>query len=74
MQHAPLYLQMSTEDDLIKLATMYHVLFELEGFKMWWAHPNAARAPGARMHPESVDRREVEHFLRKLVKGAFARL
>ena len=45
-------LQMSTSDDLIKWASMYHLLFEVEGFTMWWVHPNAARAPGAKMHKE----------------------
>lgn len=30
---------------------MYHLLFEREGFQLWWVHPNAARAPGQRMHP-----------------------
>jgi hypothetical protein len=43
--------QMSTPEDLAKWASMYHVLFEREGFKLWWVHPNAARAPGANMHP-----------------------
>ena len=27
------------------------LLFVREGFKIWWVHPNAARAPNSRMHP-----------------------
>ena len=27
------------------------MLFNREGFKLWWIHPNAARAPGTRTHP-----------------------
>ena len=45
-----LSLQMSTAEDLAKWATMHHLLFEREGFELWWVHPNAARAPGSRMH------------------------
>ena len=33
------------------VATMFHALFETQGFKLWWVHPNAAKSPGARMHP-----------------------
>ena len=42
---------MSTAEDLIKWASMFDLLFEREAFKLWWVHPNGARAPGARMHP-----------------------
>ena len=45
-------LQMSTSQDLAKFATAFHLLFEREGFRLWWVHPNAARAPGAAMHAE----------------------
>ena len=41
---------MSTGDDLVKWASMYHLLVEQEGFRLWWVHPNGARAPGAKMH------------------------
>ena len=44
-------LQMQTSDDLAKWATVFDLLFVKEGFKLWWVHPNAARAPGASMHP-----------------------
>ena len=47
-----LSLQLSTADDLLKFATMYHVLFERLGFQMWWVHPNGARAPGVYMHEQ----------------------
>ena len=45
-----LSLQMSTGDDLVKWASMYHLLVEQEGFRLWWVHPNGARAPGSKMH------------------------
>lgn len=46
-----LALQMSAAEDLVKWATMHHLLFETEGFRLWWLHANGAKAPGARMHP-----------------------
>jgi hypothetical protein len=46
-----LSLQLSTANDLSKFAAMYQLLFEREGFKLWWVHPNGARGPGQHMHP-----------------------
>ena len=46
---------MSTAEDLAKWATMFQLLFEAHGFRLWWVHPNAARAPGAKMH-EAIHR------------------
>ena len=48
-----LALQMSSEEDLIKWATMYSLFFERGGLKLWWLHENRARAPGGPgVHPE----------------------
>lgn len=47
-----LALQMATDADLVKWASMYDLLFAREGFKLWWMHENRARAAGgAPVHP-----------------------